>query len=142
MTASAVTRTRALLAPAAGTAVPVVLYLRIPPSQAADAERLIGRLRTYALEHGWRVRGRYVDHVPLASLTVPRPAWSEVIAEIESGRARGIVAPIEAMCAYHTSQREQFGTWLAANRAFVAYAGLARQPTSTAIHAERTGPCR
>jgi hypothetical protein len=109
-------------APAAGAPLRVVLYACIPLSDGADPGRVLARLEQYAATNGWDVWGEYVDRGPLNSPTALRPAWARVVEAIETGRAHGIVAPAEAMCAYYPHQREQLKTWLAQNGAFAAYA--------------------
>lgn len=102
-------------------AADVVLYACIPPSNAAEPERVLQILREHAVRRGWTAVGEYVDRCSLGT-TEHRPAWADVTEAVEAGRAQGILCPALAMIAYYPAQREQFKTWLAQTGAFAEYA--------------------
>jgi len=97
---------------------PVVLY--VCTTIRGDAARVLAELRQYSVAQGWSVVEEFVDRTGAAP-EASRPGFLKAKAEIEAGRAKGLVTRYPAMAAYQPQEREVLTAWLEQHSAWACY---------------------
>ncbi|WP_435059385.1 hypothetical protein [Streptomyces sp. bgisy060] len=120
---------------------PVVVYACLPPRAGPPPvpDRVPYDVLRHVDAHGWVPVAAFVDRAAVLSSRADRPEWPKVLAMVEAGMARGIVAPSPVTLWFHPEERDSLVSWLRRTGAFVSTSSALTEPRRRKPADSRTG---